>query len=134
MISSEQRHHLISLRIQQAEQAVQRVESCLENNHLELATNRIYYGMYYAMLALGLLREFETSKHMQMIGWFNKHFVHTGIFPKHFTRLVKDAFDARTDADYKINEVLAPTDLEAMLTDMKLFISTIKAWIEANPA
>jgi uncharacterized protein (UPF0332 family) len=98
-----------------------------------MASNRIYYGMFYAMLALGLLRDYKSSKHQQMIGWFNKNFVHTGIFPKHFTRLVKDAFDARVESDYEVSEPISIADLDARLADMKIFISTIKAWIEANP-
>ncbi|MBK9337469.1 MAG: HEPN domain-containing protein [Lewinellaceae bacterium] len=126
--------HLISMRIEQAEQAIQRVESCLANNQPELAANRVYYGMFYAMLALALLQGFETSKHQQIQGWLNKNFVHTGIFPNQFSKMVKDAFVARTDADYKLNAIPAFADLEAMLADMKLFITTIKVWIEANPA
>lgn len=99
-----------------------------------MAANRVYYGMFYALLALGLLKGFETSKHLQLIGWFNKTFVFTEVFPKQFTRLLKDAFDTRTDADYKVNKIPTATEIEASLADMKLFISTIKAWIEAHPA
>jgi hypothetical protein len=134
MMTPEQRMHLISMRIEQADQAIQRVESCLANNQPELAANRIYYGLFYAILALALMQGFETSKHQQIQGWFNKNFVHTGIFPNQFSKIVKDAFVARTDADYKLDSIPASGDLEAMFVDMKLFISTIKAWIEANPA
>ena len=68
MITSEQRNQLVSIRIEQAALAVQRVESSLADDEPEIAANRIYYGMFYAMLALGLLRGFETSKHQQMQG------------------------------------------------------------------
>ncbi|MFN0014483.1 MAG: HEPN domain-containing protein [Saprospiraceae bacterium] len=134
MITPEKRNYLISMRLQQAEECISDAEHCVVTLRLVLATNRVYYGMFYAMLALGVLRQFETSKHMQMIGWFNKNFVHTGILPKHFGRMVKKAFEARTGSDYHINEVPTESDLEVMLADMKLFITTIKAWIEANPA
>ena len=122
------------MRLQQAEECISDAEYCIKNSRLVLATNRIYYGMFYAMLALGVLKQFETSKHRQLIGWFNKHFVHSGILPSHFGRMVKKAFEARTGSDYQIDEVPTAATLELMLTDMKLFISTIKAWIEANPA
>lgn len=120
------------MRLQQAELAVQRVESSLADDELEIAANRIYYGMFYAMLALGVLKQFETSKHMQLIGWFNKNFVHSGLLPSHFGRMVKKAFEARTGSDYEINEVPTKATLEVMFADMKTFISTIKAWIEAH--
>lgn len=134
MITPEDRNQLVFIRLQQAELAIQRVESCLSSHEPEIAANRIYYGMFYAMLALALLHGFESSKHQQMAGWFNKNFVHTGIFPNSFSGLVKKAFKARSDADYEVNKIPAQADLEAMFADMKLFISTIKAWIEANPA
>ena len=133
MINLEQRNQLVSMRIEQAELAVRRVESCLAEGKFEIAANRIYYGMFYAMLALGLLRGFETSRHQQMQGWFNKHFVHTGIFPNSFTGLVKRAFKARSDADYEVDKIPSSAEFEAMLADMKIFISTVKSWIEANP-
>jgi uncharacterized protein (UPF0332 family) len=134
MITPEERNRLVSMRMQQAELAIQRVESCLTDDEPEIAANRIYYGMFYAMLALALLHNFESSKHQQMIGWFNKNFVHTGIFPTSFSGLVKKAFKARSDADYEVNKIPEKADLESMFIDMKRFISTIKTWIEANPA
>ncbi len=71
---------------------------------------------------------------MQVIGWFNKNFVHTGVFPQEFSMYLKRAFETRTNSDYKLNQTPTVTDLETLLVDMKSFISTIKAWIEANPA
>jgi uncharacterized protein (UPF0332 family) len=132
MMTPEQRSNLVLQRIQQAEKTVEQVEFCLANDQLEIAANRIYYGMFYAMLALGLLKDFETSKHQQMIGWFNKNFVFTGIFPKQFTRLIKDAFDARTNSDYKVNETPTVPQIEAMLADMKIFIASIKDYLETQ--
>jgi uncharacterized protein (UPF0332 family) len=133
MISPSDKKDLVRLRIDQAEKCISDTEYAMADERLAMASNRIYYGMFYAMLALGLLRDYKSSKHQQMIGWFNKNFVHTGIFPKHFTRLVKDAFDARVESDYEVSEPISIADLDARLADMKIFISTIKAWIEANP-
>ena len=38
----------------------------IENDRLRAAVNRIYYGMFYSLLALGLAYQFETSKHNQL--------------------------------------------------------------------
>ncbi|MFN0015177.1 MAG: hypothetical protein ACKVU2_11575 [Saprospiraceae bacterium] len=48
--------------------------------------------------------------------------------------MVKNAFDLRSKVDYDVVPVPTAANLEAMIADMKLFIATIKAWIEANPA
>lgn len=131
-MTQEERNHLVSLRMQQAVATISEARQCIEQELLPAATNRIYYGMFYAMLALGLLRGFETSKHQQMIGWFNKQFVHTGIFPKQFGRMAKDAFEVRMDSDYKVTQTPSTEQLESLLADMSLFITTIKDWIEEN--
>lgn len=120
------------MRLQQAEECISDAEYCITNNRLTMATNRVYYGMFYAMLALGVLKQFETSKHIQLIGWFNKNFIHSGLLPSHFGRMVKKAFEARTGSDYEINEVPNKATLEIMFADMKTFISTIKVWIEEH--
>lgn len=90
--------------------------------------------MFYAVLALGLFHQFETSKHMQLMGWFNKNYIRTGIFPSEIGSYLKTAFETRTNSDYKVARTPTTADLEALLADMKTFISTIKAWLEANPA
>jgi uncharacterized protein (UPF0332 family) len=66
--------------------------------------------------------------------WFNKNFVHAGIFPKELTAYIKKAFDARMDADYEMEGMPMDIDLETLFSDMKQFIGTIKAYLEANPA
>jgi len=134
MNEKENLDQLISTRLGQAEACIADVELCLENDRYSMAVNRIYYGIFYALLALALLNNFKTYKHLQLIGWFNKNFVHTGIFPSHFSKIVKKAYDTRANPDYDIVEILPDTDFELQFSDMKLFIATIKAWIEAHPA
>ncbi|WP_372935003.1 hypothetical protein [Mariniphaga sediminis] len=45
---------LINYRIQQANETIKEVEFQIENNFLVIAVNRIYYGMFYMLLALAL--------------------------------------------------------------------------------
>ena len=134
MIDPEERQHLIYLRIEQAEHTIQEAQSSLEIGNYAAAANRIYYGMFYAVLALGLLHQFETSKHIQLIGWFNKNFIRTGIFSPEIGSYLKTAFETRSNSDYKVNQTPTTDDLASLIADMKRFIYTIKAWIEANPA
>jgi uncharacterized protein (UPF0332 family) len=132
MISPADKNALILLRLEQAERCVSDAEFNMADGRFAVSANRVYYGMFYAILALGLLCDYKSSKHQQVIGWFNKNFVHTGLFPQHFTRIVKDAFDARMDADYGVDFDSFDADLKSRLADMKLFIATIKDYLEAQ--
>ena len=37
--------------------------------------NRVYYGMFYAVLALLIYEPYASSKHSGVLAYFNKHFV-----------------------------------------------------------
>ncbi len=73
--TQDSQEELIKYRIEQAKEAILEVEILIEKNLLKIAINRIYYGMFYILLALALKNRFKTSKHNQLIGWFNKEFV-----------------------------------------------------------
>lgn len=90
---------LITYRIEQAKGTIPEIEILIEKNLLSLAINRIYYGMFYMLLALSLKFGFKTSKHNQLIGWFNKEFVKTGRIEKRFGKIVNKGFEDRTDGD-----------------------------------
>ncbi len=44
------------------------------------SANRSYYAVFYAMLSVTALDDFESSKHSGVISYFNQHYVKTGIF------------------------------------------------------
>lgn len=95
-INDEDRLNLINYRLGQAEETVQDVYLLIKNNRLRSAINRIYYGMFYSLLALGLAHHFETSKHSQLIGWFNKNFIHSGKINSKYGKIINKAFNRRT--------------------------------------
>lgn len=74
-----ERNELIRYRLEEANETIADVQLLIDNDRLRAAINRIYYGMFYSLLALGIAYEFETSKHQQLIGWFNMNFVHEGL-------------------------------------------------------
>ncbi len=74
-LRDEDRNALISYRIEKAKEAIEDVQFLLENDKLNLAINIIYYGLFHILTALTLKYKFKTSKHLQLVGWFNKNFV-----------------------------------------------------------
>jgi uncharacterized protein (UPF0332 family) len=43
----------------------------MEKGKYFAAMNRIYYGLFYVVNCLALIDGFTTSKHTQLIGYFN---------------------------------------------------------------
>ncbi len=59
-LRDEDRKTLIEYRIQKAKEAIEDAQFLIENDKLNLAINRIYYGMFYVLTALALKHEFNT--------------------------------------------------------------------------
>lgn len=124
---------LIQLRLAEAKDTQADVELLISYDRLRAAINRIYYSMFYSLLALGLKYKFETSKHSQLIGWFNQKFVYEGLFDAKYGKIINKAFNRRTKGDY---DLFAEFDLETvteMYMEMKDFNHAIAQFINQNP-
>jgi len=97
-LDTNERAELIRYRLDESKETIQDVQLLLENDRLRAAVNRIYYGIFYSLLALGLAYEFETSKHQQLIGWFNRNFIHNGLIDSRFGKIINKASNRRTKA------------------------------------
>lgn len=93
------------------------------------AVNRIYYGMFYALLAPALAFKFKSSKHTQLIGWFNKNFIHEGIIEERFGKIINKAFNRRTKSDYDTFVEYDKETVDEMFSEMKEFIEEIKRFL-----
>lgn len=133
-IEEQTRDDLIKYRLEQARDTIDVVELLIKNDKLSTAINRIYYGMFYSLLALALQFNFETSKHQQLIGWFNKEFVRTGLIEKEFGRILRDAFENRTSGDYDSFVIFDQSEVLLLFSEMKSFIEQIEVFIRESNA
>lgn len=128
-LEKQSKNELIKYRLEQARDTIEVVDLLIENDKLSSAVNRIYYGMFYSLLALGLQFNFESSKHQQLIGWFNKEFIRAGLIEKVYGRILRDAFENRTSGDYDSFVVFDRTEVLMLFSDMKSFIDQIEIFI-----
>ncbi|MFA4852833.1 MAG: HEPN domain-containing protein [Bacteroidales bacterium] len=120
---------LITLRIEQANETIKEVGVLIENHLYRVAISRIYYGMFYMLLALSLKNNFKTSKHAQLIGWFNKTFIKKGILNKKYGNIIHNAFEERSDSDYGVFVEFARDEVDKRYSEMKDFIITIENFL-----
>ncbi len=99
---------------------------------IHTAVNRIYYGMFYSLLALALQNEFETSKHQQLIGWFNKEFIKPQKVEINFAKIIQKAFERRMRSDYEAFVEFEKENVKQMFAEMQLFLERIKEEIKKN--
>jgi uncharacterized protein (UPF0332 family) len=124
-IDPEDKKKLIEYRINQVRETVNEADLMLQNSCFRAAVNRIYYSMFYLLLALGLKYEFSTSKHHQLIGWFNKNFIHTGKINREYGKMLRKAYQYRIKGDYEPIVSFDKETVESMFADLKEFIAEI---------
>jgi len=120
---------LIEYRINQAFNTAEDAELLFSMNRIPSAVNRIYYSVFYCLLVFGLKHDFKTSKHLQLIGWFNKTFIATGKINNDYGRIVRDCYEYRKSADYDAFVNIEYSDVELLMNEMKSFIRMTKKYL-----
>jgi uncharacterized protein (UPF0332 family) len=72
------------------------------------------------------LNSFETSKHGQLIGWFNKEFISNKKLDSRFGKILRNAYQNRTKGDYDAFTSFKQQEVDIMLSEMVEFIEEIK--------
>ncbi|MEI8086451.1 MAG: HEPN domain-containing protein [Paludibacter sp.] len=125
MIDEKDRDALVTYRLQQAYETIELAKFLAGSQKLLIAVNRVYYGMYYALTALALKKSFETSKHGQLIGWFNKEFIASKKLDSKFGKMLRNAYQNRTKGDYDAFISFSKQEVDEMLIEMEEFIEVI---------
>ncbi len=102
-----------------------------ENNRgLRSVINRIYYAMFYAVLALLVTEPFQGSKHSGVIAYFNKRFIREGVFPPEAGKYLNLAFEARQESDYKEFSELTTENVQELLSHARAFIEEVRKYLK----
>jgi len=101
----------------------------IDNKKFNAAVNRIYYSVFYILSALALKYDYETSKHSQLLGWFNKNFIANKSIDIQFGKTAMKLFDLRTKADYDDFIIFKNEQVQKMYEEAKIFIEKIIKFI-----
>jgi uncharacterized protein (UPF0332 family) len=129
----EEKKLFITSFLNKSKEALEDARINLENVRLANALNRIYYAIFYSVVALGYLENFITSKHKQLMGWFNRKFIHEEkIFDQNLYDTYKEAFENRQESDYTIYSVLDTEEIRINYENAVVFVKKISEYIVAN--
>lgn len=131
-LNEAEKRELILYRLQEAKDTIEDVKLLIDNDRYRASVNRIYYGMFYSLLALGIAYDYETSKHQQLTGWFNKNFIHEGLIDSKYGRIINKASNRRTKGDYESFVEFEKEIILEMFEEMKEFISEINRYLNSK--
>lgn len=121
---------LIRHRLEQAEDSINEAKLLQkEGMSFRSVMNRLYYAMFYSVLALLQQKGIGTSKHIGAISLFDKEFIKNGAFDKELSKRLHRAFELRQKSDYLEQTEISEQDIEEMFPKAVDFVNTIKNYL-----
>jgi len=124
---------LFLYRLKQAEETLLDAERMLQGNFSSRSiTNRAYYSMFYAVLALFLKTDvnIKTSKHVGIITLFDREFIQTKKCDKYYSIILHKMFNLRQKGDYKEFAEVTNEDASEHVKLAKEFLESIKSYLK----
>lgn len=119
-------------RISVAKDDLADAELNFKGGHYRTANNRAYYAIFRAISAC-LALEFKAYKqHAQVIGNFNKDFVHEGIFPKEISRKISRAQEIRHASDYDDFYIVSAADTKEQVETAREVVHLVEGFLQAQ--
>lgn len=133
MTTDDKKEALAQYRLQQAQESLEEARYLFNGGKsLRSVANRLYYEMFYAVLALLIYEPYTSSKHTGVLAYFNKRFVKGGIFPESMGRSLNKAFELRQRGDYREYFELTRDQVEPILTDATQFVISIRTYLDKS--
>ena len=133
MINKEKQVLLAKYRLDQAKESIDEAEYLYSGNKSPRSVmNRVYYAMYYAVLALIIFERFISAKHTGALSFFNKQFIKEGVFPTEMGRWINKAFELRQTGDYREYVQLTREQVEPYIGYSKSFVKKVEDFLEEN--
>ncbi len=130
-LTEEERLLLITLRFDNARQALDDAECLLQRNSLRAAMNRCYYAVFYAASALAVAQGATFRKHSGLIAYFHAEYVKPGLLDRKLGRILQSAFDNRSEADYQDLIRFTKDDVEASLQEAVCFVDKLNEYLQS---
>lgn len=120
-------------RIQQAEESLDEAGLLHRSGKSPRSViNRVYYAMFYSILALLIFEPYSSSKHSGVLSYFNRRFVKQGEIPEDVGRAVNKAFDLRLRGDSKEQVFLTREQVEPYLGHARLCIDSVRKLLQGR--
>lgn len=127
---TENRKALIEYRLAQARDSIREADVLDQSGMSRRSVmNRLYYAMFYAVLALLQEKEMGTSKHSGAIALFDREFVKTGTFPKEMSKALHRAFELRQKGDYMEETEVTADDVAEIRPVAEQFVESAERFL-----
>ena len=118
------------LYMQNAQEMLEVAKENLDNNRVNSACNRAYYGVFYAASALLFSKGKSYGKHSAVLAAFRQYFIKTGEFDKRWSDDYEFVMDNRHTADYDLYDAIDREDAVLVMAKAQEFVEEVKKWLQ----
>lgn len=124
------KEELIRYRQKKARETLEDATLLFQSGRLFSTLNRIYYALFYEVVALLLTADLSSAKHTGVRALFNEHFIKTGKVPMELGRFHSRMYDFRQKGDYGDFVEFEREKVKEWLDQATMFISEMDRVIE----
>jgi len=124
------KEEVVKYRRERARETLEEAEIMLKNKKLFATVNRIYYAIFYEVLALLLMKGLSSSKHSGVRSLFNREFMKSGIISEEHGDFYNRMFGFRQRGDYEDFVEFDMEEVKRWLDRAKDFINSVEQVIE----
>jgi len=121
---------LVNYKRKRARETLNDAKAMFEHARLFSTVNRIYYAIFYEVVALLLTKKLSSAKHSGVRSLFNREFVKIGIVKEKLADFYSKMFDFRQKADYGDFVEFEEEKVRTWLEEAEDFINEIDKVVE----
>jgi uncharacterized protein (UPF0332 family) len=121
---------LIHYRREKSRETLEDAYILFQAGRLFSALNRIYYALFYEVMALLLTKDLSSAKHTGIRALFNEHFIKTGKVSVELGRFFSRMYDFRQKSDYADFVQFEEERMKEWLVSAEHFINELDQVIE----
>ncbi len=124
---TETRDELVAYRVGRARETLDDARLLADQKRWLSCANRLYYACFYAVSALLLRHDLESSKHTGNRSLFNHRFVKTGEVSKELGKTFNDLYELRQESDYVDLLYLDEDQVRPRVAEAEVFVEELAA-------
>ncbi len=116
-------------KLEQAVDDLETAEIVLTAGKYKAANNRAYYSCFHAINAVLAMEPIAFKKHKDVLGYFNKNYVNTEVFPKDIGRKITRLEIIRHKSDYDTFYIASKEDAVEQINVAKEVVTLVKSYL-----
>lgn len=126
----DRKKELSNYRLTQAGESLKASRNCFDNGFYKDSINRSYYSAFYSIKAVLSRSSADFKRHKDVIGYFNKEYVATDIFPRAIGRKLGILKQIREESDYDDFYIASKEEAYEQIKTAELILEKVTEYLK----